>query len=415
MPESKRRKRKADKAWHPRQSAGTRDFGSFTTETLLRFMRTASSPAKKVAVLKPPQLMIFEGESVLCTPTGKHSSQLLSPSGYTLSTPEAGPLTSHLITPMGSKLLPSRVIECDDGFISVFLSENKVIAKELNIPLKPKTWIQYSPIPEVDMQGMIDIPITKKQIKQIEQQTRKRKREGMEPRGISQNALNKIPATKAMRKAGIEVNDGDGHYAHFIPFSFLGDNAQKVENMGIGTRHANAAMELVNPAIRRLLYKKNGPKVVYLSAIPEWVPGFEKIRLLKSITYIIKDGIGNDFKHSAKIAFNMLSLAEVCLTDVRPIKDSIIEKFSEKTPKKVEELPTLLSPTRAIPMSPSFRNRAMTKIESPNFDSFAPSPAPIVPAFNKRKLAPRGPLFKENDLENESFNPTRKLKFDGLG
>jgi hypothetical protein len=433
MPEKKRRKKKTDKAWHPRQNAAPRDFAGFTTESLLRLMRTASSPAKKVVILKSTkkELAICEGEKVLFTPTKKHSSQLLSPSGYRLSTPEAGPKTSHLITNTGSKLLPSRVIECDDGDISVFLSENKVPFKELKIPLQPKPWIQNSPVPEVDMQGMIDIPITKKQIKQVETLIRNRKKAGEDPRGISQNKLNKIPATKAMRKAGIEIEDGDGHYAHFIPFSFLGDDAQKVQNMGIGTRFANAAMELVNPAIRRLLYKKNGPKVVYLSAIPEWVPGFEKIRLLKSITYVIKDGIGDDFKHSAKVAFNMLSLAEVCVTDVRPIRDSIIAKFSDERLKENKEPTVLISPTKTMPMSPSLhnpamaisslrnramatspslRNRAMTRIVPPDFP-ISPSPLPIVPAFRK-KLSDRSPLVQNQETEANTFNPVRKLNYN---
>lgn len=416
MPETKkRRKKKTDRAWHPRQNAARRDFGSFTTENLLRFMRTASSPAKKVAILNSTKTKVCEGEKELVTPTKKHSSQLLSPSGYTLSTPEAGPKTSHLTTPMGSKLIPSRVIECDDGFISVFLSENKVVAKELNIPRKPNGWIKTSPVPKADMNGMIDIPITEKQIKSVEALSRKRKKEGMDPRGISQNKLNKIPATKAMRNAGIDVENGDGHYAHFIPFSFLGDDAQKVENMGIGTRYANAAMELVNPAIRNLLYLKNGPKVVYLSAIPEWVPGFEKIRLLKSITYLIKDGKGNDFKHSAKVTFNMLSLAEVCLTDVRPIKDSIIEKFSEKTP-----VLTQTTTHKAVPISPNFPNLIVPKPGkrklpmSPSMRSPSNLASPLLPAYRNslNKRAIQNQFFDNIDTENDY--PARKLTFKGF-
>lgn len=433
MPEKKRRKKKknSDKAWNPRQNAARRDFSSFTTETLLRFMRTASSPAKKAVILNSTKSDICQGEKVLSTPTGKHASQLLSPSGYTLSTPEAGPKTSHLITHTGSKLLPSRVMECDDGFISVFLSEDKVIKKELNTPLKPKAWIQHSPIPEVSMDGMIDIPITKKQIKQVEALTRKRRQAGENPRGISQNTINKIPATKAMRKAGIDVEDGDGHYVHFIPFSFLGDDAQKVENMGIGTRYANAAMELVNPAIRRLLYLKNGPKVVYLSAIPEWVPGFEKIRLLKSITYIIKDGKGNDFKHSAKVVFNTLSLREVCLTDVRPIKESIIAKFAEERPEpakasqcqaipkphvKVIKSTGLLSPTiknAVTPMGAQSSKKQTLDVMSNSYGSPSnPTPSPILVAYRQSstRFAGKGALFpsKENEI------PIRKLNFKDI-
>ncbi|MGE3320557.1 MAG: hypothetical protein AB7I18_14810 [Candidatus Berkiella sp.] len=349
----KRRKRKnQDKAWHPRQNAGARDLSSFSTENLLRFMQAASSPASKMAVINSSRTAVVEGETKLSTPTGKHSSQLLSPSKYQASTPEAGPKTTHLVTPKGTKLIRSRLIELNDGDVSVFLPQNKVIEKSLTIPSSAKPWIEHSPIPAVDMGGMVDIPITKKKLKKVEEITRKRKREGVNPRKISQNDLNGIPATKAMRKSGIAVNDGDGHYAHFIPFSFLGDDAQTVNNMGIGTRYANAAMELVNPAIRRLLYMKNGPETVYLSAIPEWVPGFEKIRLLKNLTYIIKDGKGTDFRRSFKVTFNMLSLKEVCVSEVQPVKNCIVNTFSGK--KRLASTPVKPAPGKAILPSPGF-------------------------------------------------------------
>lgn len=391
----KRRRKNTDGAWRKNQNTGTRDFSSFTTENQLRCMGAASLPADEVVLLNSSQTTICQDENKLSTPKGKHSSRVLTPSKYQASTPEAGPRTTYIVTKEGKKLLPSRVIELDDGVVSVFLSQDKVIEKDLLIPTSAKPWIAHSPIPEVSMAGMIDIPITKKKIKATDALTRSRKRGGQNPRKISQNQLNNIPATKAMRKAGIDVNDGDGHYLHFIPFSFIGDEAQVVYNMGIGTRFANAAMELVNPAIRRLLYAKNGPKVVYLSAIPEWVPGFEKIRLLKSITYIIKDGKGNNYQNSAKVIFNALSLREVCLTEVRPLREIIINKFSGKTPKKDFTSPLPTTPlssktqskrTRIVPPSPSSKtvlnSRKPLLHYSPNKD------APQSPSFPKKAILP---------------------------
>lgn len=400
----KKRKKNKDGAWHPRQNAAPRDTTQFSSsEGVIRLMGAAASPAAKIAILNTTSLSICQGELQLTTPTKKHSSKVLTPSKYTLSTPEAGPKTSHLLTPKGSKLLPSRIIECDDGVISVFLSEDKVKPKSLVVPRTPKPWIAHSPIPKASMQGMLDIPITKKQIKRVDALRRTRIKMGENPRKISQNTLNCIPATQAMRKAGITVENGDGHYTHFIPFSFLGDEAQTVENMGIATRHANAAMELVNPAIRRLLYMKNGPEVVYLSAIPTWEPGYENIRLLKSLTYLIKDGKGNDYKHSATVRFNMLSLANICLTDVRPVRDSIIAKFSD-TPlnKLLQALPVNLP----VPTTPQKIPKARVMPSSPTVSRAGSS---FLLAYPQLRNSPS--IAIENKDPNENVNPIRKLTF----
>ncbi len=416
----RKRKKKKDRAWHPRQNAAPRDITQFSTEGLIRLMQAANSPAAKVAILNTTNHSICQDERLLTTPTKKHASEVLTPTRYTLSTPDAGPKTSHLITPKGSKLLPSRIIECDDGIISVFLSEDKVRPKSLIIPGTPTSWIAHSPIPKVSMDGMLDIAITKKQIKAVEALTRNRKKMGENPRKISQNALNGIPATQALRKAGISVENGDGHYAHFIPFWFLGDEAQTVNNMGIATRHANAAMELVNPAIRRLLYMKNGPKVVYLSAIPTWEPGYENIRLLRSITYVIKDGQGNNYQHLAKVTFNMLSLANICLTDVRPVRESIIAKFSDAPRKKPLQvspvtLPIVITPPavkaakkpvmRALPSTPTKLSRKAL----PASPTLSTSQSTLLLAYSQLKCSPF--IDAENPEQVDNTNPTRKLTF----
>lgn len=424
----KKKKKNRDRAWHPRQNAAPRDITQFSTEGLIRLMQAADSPAAKVAILNTTSHNICQGEQVLSTPTKKHSSEVLTPTRYTLSTPDAGPKTSHLITPKGSKLLPSRIIECDDGVISVFLSEDKVRPKSLVIPRTPKPWIAHSPIPKVSMAGMLDIPITKKQIKTVESLTRQRKKMGMNPRLISQNKLNgKLAATQALRKVGIAVENGDGHYAHFIPFSFLGDAAQTVENMGIATRHANAAMELANPAIRRLLYMKNGPKVVYLSAIPTWEPGYENIRLLRSITYIIKDGPGDNYQHMAKVIFNMLSLANICLTDVRPVRDSILAKFSEKSlqntlPISPTTVPIAIAPPpqvavknvkkpvvrMLIPSTPTKLSQQAT----PHSPTFSSKKSGFLLRYSQLQYSPYLDKVDQAQSENaENIDPTRKLTF----
>ncbi len=327
---SRKKQKTGDKAYRPGNPRKKPvDTSNFSTENLLKLMNCAASPAKKAVLLDTTTNRVQFESDQLFTPSKKRYTTLVSPSKCLLSTPEKGPLTTFVTTPKGSKLLPSRIIDCDDGAMALFISEDKVKGTLLTLPASPTLW--KSPIPKADMKGMIDVKITKQRIIETESLVRKRKRDGLNPRGKSQNQIMGIPATQAMRLAGIDAPDGTGQHAHFIPFGFIADKGQCVANLGIGTRFANAAMELVNPAIKKLLFKKkNTLPAVYLSAIPEWVPGFEHIRLLKSITYIIKDAPGKNFKRSASVKFNMLSMESVCLTDVLPIRKFIINKFSTK-------------------------------------------------------------------------------------
>ncbi|MCS5711794.1 hypothetical protein [Candidatus Berkiella aquae] len=398
----RRRKKNRDGAYNPRGKSRAVNTTEFTTENLIRLMKSATSPAKKVAIINTTNASVCEDETVLFTPKKKHSSILLKSPQYKLSTPDAGPKTSHLVTPLGSKLYPSRIIQCDDGVVSVFISEDKKAQKELTIPDKPAAWIKKSPIPAAKMTGMVDIAVTKKAIKAVEALKRKRKKAGENPRKISQNEVMGIAATQALRKAGVEINDGEAQHCHFLSHEFFGDKSQTVQNMGIGTRQANAAMELVNRAIKRLLYMKNGPAVIYVSATPEWVPGFEKVRWLKKLTLTIKDGAGKNFKHSAKVTFNMLTLSPVCLSDVRPVRDSIIAKFSGKVRQKpVAPVKPMTPPTvklRAAINSPySTPSKAfLTKLPTPT-DLSSPSklkPA-LVPAFELAKATAQEEITME--------------------
>ncbi|HRE32673.1 MAG TPA: hypothetical protein PLD88_11915 [Candidatus Berkiella sp.] len=409
----RRRRKKRDGAWNPRGKSRAVNTTNFSTESLIRLMKSAASPAKKVAIVNTTNVSVCKDETVLFTPTKKHSSILLSPSQYKLSTPAIGPKTSHLITPLGSKLYPSRIIECDDGIVSVFISEDKKAEKELTIPATPAAWIKKSPIPDAQMIGMMDIPVTRKAIKAVEALKRKRKKEGVNPRGTSQNEVMGIPATQALRKAGVDINDGEAQHCHFLSHEFYGDKSQTVENMGIGTRQANAAMELVNRTLRKLLYMKNGPEVIYISATPEWVSGFEKVRWLKKLTLTVKDGAGKNFKHSAKVTFNMLTLSPVCLTDVRPVRDSIIAKFSGKVHNK-SVVPTtpLTAKLRAAINSPYStpstlslsKTTTATTLSSPS-----KSKPPILSAFDNAK-ATAAATQTTMDKQHKKITP-RIIKF----
>ncbi|MBN9287800.1 MAG: hypothetical protein BGO43_10175 [Gammaproteobacteria bacterium 39-13] len=369
-PRVRKKTPKDERSYHPSQDRKRRQINpdSHHTENLIKLMDADSSPAKRGIFANSTELEIEFENNELHTPTKKHKTVLLTPTKFQFSTPEKGPLARYATTPKGSKFLPSRLIECDDGAMTLFLPEDKVSSEEIAFPSQPKDWIKKSPIPKGDMNGLIDVKITKEEIKKVEALSRKRKRDGENPRKISQNkVMGDIGATQAMRKAGIDAPDASGQYTHLIAFNLIGDKGQCVKNLGIGTRFANAAMELVNPAIKRLLYqKKNALPAIYVSAIPEWVPGYEDIRLLKTITMIIKDAPGDNFKHSAKIKFNMLSMARVCLTDVLPVRKFIMAKFSANPQLKMKNIISAAITQHSV--------NTPTKVTPPVVDSLPGSP-----------------------------------------
>lgn len=336
----KRKKRRdpANKAFRPGQQTKrkkTNISGSFSERTgALINMMQAGTPESTRAILVNSTKISIE-HTPQSTPKKKSVTTFLTPSKFVLSTPEKGPYARFANTPGGSKFLPSRFIECDDGAMTLYLPEDKVKSQELEIPDTPDAWINKSPIPKANMQGLLEVELTKEKITKVDALIRQRKKNGEAPRKITQTKLmGSIGAVTALRKAGIKTDDNNCvHYTHFVAFALLGDKAQAVENLGIGTRWSNAAMELVNPVIKELLYRKNNPvPSIYLSVIPEWVPGYENIRLLKNLTLIIRDGKENNYKHSAKIKFNMLSTAPVCLSDIQPVRKFILNKFSKNAP-----------------------------------------------------------------------------------
>lgn len=315
-----------DKAYNPR-TANRRPVpynpDARKPESIFYLMDSAESPAKKALLVNN------SATKVTFTPEKPHP--FLSPSKAELSTPAKGPMTQSAYTPKGSKLVVSRLIECEDGTaIGIFLPENKVNQNELVIPEHPNPWIEDSPIPKADMSAIVDLKITKESIKQIEALVSKRRKEGLPDRHTSQNKLMGISAVQALRNAGVDVAARSAHHTHLTPHCYQGDAGQCVKNLGIATKQANAAMELVNPAIKEALFQENALPALYLSAIPEWVKGYENIRLLKTITYILKDAPGDTPTRSATIRFNMLSTDPVCLTDILPIRKFLCEKFSNK-------------------------------------------------------------------------------------
>lgn len=309
-----------------------------SAESILYVMGAASSPAARTTFIST-----LEGSPINANRVINH----IPSSQCAFSTPHKGPYTSHVTTPIGeSKLRPSRMIECDDGVVTIFISEDKTEENTLSL-LPPNDWVKNC-IPLSDsLDGIIDFEITRENVFS-----------GGSIRAKSQNAvMGNLSARDALINAGYEMPPRLANWIHFIPHAFLGILGQIASNMGLGLKNPNGAMEIINRAIPKILLHPNGPEKLYLSAIPKWVEGYENIRLLESITYIVKNAPGELCTKWMRTTFEMLSLASVCVTEI-PIIEALMEKkfllkptpalVSDKGSISDEEFERLLSPSSPL-------------------------------------------------------------------
>lgn len=291
---------------------------NFTTAGLMSLMQSLDSAAEKAVLLhdcaSPVKFDKAKASSKTTYTTPSKAPQL------TFSSPQKGVETSEVFSPEGSRYVRSRILRLSKGSISLFLPSHKVVEKDLSIPPSPKPWINESPVPDVHTNGVFKVKINQEIILAAE-------REGP-GRSKTQNQVMKIPANQALNQAGITVAPNTGHWVHFKSHSHFGNSTQVAENIGLGTRQANAAMEMVNRVIRKIVMRKTTPQELYLSYIPTWVKGYEKIRLLQSLEIRISDSFmsiptGRKFS----ITFNMLSTASICESEIKPIEDALMNEF----------------------------------------------------------------------------------------
>lgn len=311
------KKRKvADQSWRPgTSSTSTTSKHPNNTEGLLHLMGVAGSPAKTVVVehdlMSPPSFV-------------NTRSKMLSPRLCFRS-----PLTFSFKTPTnGSRLLVSREITCDNGKVKIFLSEGKVGSNRLSVPAIPNDWVKnFSDFSSVSTVGK-EFKITKEIIEKTNKVTAKRRKLGKSSRSVSQNQVMGISAKQVLSSAGIVVDDA--HWVHMdVPHEFVGDEAQTMDNLAIGLKYGNGAMELVNRALYNIFFHENSdcvPPVLYLHSIKTWKVGYENIRLLDTLEYIVRDDNGN----SVSIPFDMLSTDPVCTTEIEPIEELLKKKFNLK-------------------------------------------------------------------------------------
>ncbi len=324
--------RKAEAAYNPRQSSRrTNTNFESSARGIIQLMGASTPEAKKAAV---------RGTQVTFTPDAK--TQILKSPDYQASTPNR--ITSrHLVTPQGkTKLIASRVIQIQNQEVSIYLPKDKVKTTRLAVPLLPDVALDDLDIPQGSLEATVDTPITLKDIRQAAKEKKKAKRNGDPVRSPTQDEIMQISARKALKAAGIVVEPRSVHWTHFVSHSMKGNKAQYLDNLGLATKFCNAEMELLNPVIQKILRSKKHPNTLYLSFYPTWVNGYEKIRLLDSLSVEIKDGAGTDYKHRVKFTFDALTLSTICLSEIKIIEKILLDTFQATTPLATETV--LLSP-----------------------------------------------------------------------
>lgn len=339
----KQRRKSADKKWTPKSDRASigRKSGNFDLKSLFNIMGAGASPAKKQAIV-----------------SGSLDPLCLSPQkDLIFSSPQRGLLTTSVFTPKNGTRL-DRVRTAYEGNqnrgTSVFLPPEKVLNKKLILPQQPNSAIDNVKVPNVSGAGFKNVPITLQSITDVEKLVSDRRNNGESARLISQNRLmGNESANNLLILAGIQSESGIitkedkiGQWLHLKPHSTCGDDSQNPENVGLGTKYANAAMELVNHVIKKIFQLNPDIKTLYLDVIPTWVPGYEKIRLLQDIKYQVKDGPDDNFSRGVTYHFDALSLDPICESEIDIHQEVILRNFASRSienPVLVTASPTKLN------------------------------------------------------------------------
>lgn len=350
----KMKARQTDPNFLPRQPRGMSSRPS--TEALIKLMDAGDDHAERLVVLStvPSQdpncvfpstqtddapatvdipTTMTRQEDREKTPTRKQPvTEFITPSGHQnlkFSTPRRGVDTTTFETPGGTKFYLARRMRVDGKQTNLFITSERDPKKSLEVPKDPGLAPEI--VKAATFDGQVDVCLSKALLDASTKQIKKNRNKSNAPRYISQAKVMGMSARDALLKAGIEVPKQQAHWLHMIPHAFLADASQTPGNLGIGLKYGNAAMELVNPVIEEIL--RNNPDMkLYLTAIPHWVPGYESIRLLESIDYIIQDTPGTDPTKSVEFSFPALSKDPVCASEIKAVKDMIRKVFTAPAP-----------------------------------------------------------------------------------
>lgn len=297
------------------------------------------------AGLSPAPKAIISGQ---ITPVRKKAQSrqnlataLLSPSDCDRSTPnKSNPST--LYSPVGKSAYPkSREIIINGTTVAIYLPEEKIGDNKLFVPKIPADTLDSLRINQASLDALIDVPVTLQKLQAVEAQKQADIARKLSVRHPSQKSVMGVSPNVAAKKAGLDLPQAAElvgmnvakpyvmHWCHFIPHSLIGNDGQKVTNLGLATKFCNAEMTLVEPVIEALLKMSGAPDTLYISVEPQYCAGYEKIKLLDRLTYTVKDGAGSDFNHSVSFNFDARSLNPICKSEQEIVNDLLIDVFKK--------------------------------------------------------------------------------------
>jgi hypothetical protein len=228
---------------------------------------------------------------------------LLSP-----STPSKNAHSSKIRTDKGT--FRSRILYTtktgSKGAVHTLESTNSP-ARQLQLPETVPATAKENQLPQASF-GAQSATVTLESYKKVKQQHADRKACGEQTRKPSNNDVMRNRALVVGQKLKLNIQQNDLHWIHLLPHSLFGNNVQKADNIGLGTKHGNVEMEFVNSLIPKLLEHTDAPKdlSITITATPSYISDEEMrnhSRLLEIIDYCIEDNHG----HKITFHFNMLN------------------------------------------------------------------------------------------------------------
>lgn len=315
---------------------------------------------------------------------GQNASTLFSPAGkagtYQLTTPIKGFGSSGLSNENGDFRLAIKFKLQNEDY-ALYVKRDICPLKRLDVPSDLPQELNGIKLPEADFNPK-SITITKDSFDKTRARQEMRKTCGQAPRKPDNRVvMGNLTALQTGQALHLAVQPHELHWTHLLPHALVENEAkaQHPANMGLATRQANAAMELVNGAITKIFSNPNVASdfSLTLTATPTYI--HKASRLLENITYSLNDNHG----HHIEFDFDMLSQSTLPKNTIQMCEDAIMHTFFGQSPAKAVELATpmpkkvplrdITANSRPSPVSPTYdmlarhnsRNKQDENLQSP--------------------------------------------------
>ncbi len=310
---------KADPNWTPYSAKAHRGYSHGPVSTL---MGTAtSSPAKRCHVVYERTLNGSE-ENL------SQSELNQDDAAFTLQSPHKGVTSRAIIhAETGERLIRTRTIKTHLGKISVFHSKGVEQQPRVKLPEQPLEHLSQilddMGLPESTVTSITDTPITPSLLKKIQ---RAKIANLGQRKPANAKVTERCSATRVAKAIGLETKELQ--WCHMAGHALAGDSAQNFANFFLGTKHTNAIMNDIAESLVKLVLKHNDtPNKLYLSAHVSFEPGYERARLAKRVTWVLKNGPGQDYTKIAKFDFRPLEKELLDPTEIKAFKKQFVPLF----------------------------------------------------------------------------------------